>query len=282
MRIERNPSLGEPVHSASSRLATPRKSATYAVAGCSYTCSGVPTWAMWPPSITARRSDIVSASSWSWVTYTNVMPTSSCNAARSCCSSLRSLASSAPSGSSSSSTDGCRMSARASATRCCCPPDSCAGRRFSNPPRRTSSIARPTRRSRSARPSRVAVASPSQAVGDVVGDAEVREQRVRLEHRVDRSAMRAACRRGRRRRGGCFRWSAARSRRSSAASWSCRSPTARGARRTRRARSRDRCRRRRRNRRTPCAARLSSIRPPCSVRPVGLVVSCVDGHRCRG
>ena len=39
-------------------------------------------------------------------------------------------------------------------------------------------------------PESVAVAPPSQAVGDVVGDAQVREQRVRLEHRVDGPAMR--------------------------------------------------------------------------------------------
>ena len=62
------------------------------------------------------------------------------------CSCLRSLASSAPSGSSSSSTSGRSTSARASATRCCWPPESWAGLRLAKSPIRTSSSASPTRR----------------------------------------------------------------------------------------------------------------------------------------
>ena len=50
------------------------------------------------------------------------------------CRSTRRRASSAPSGSSSSSTGGCRTIARASATRCCWPPESWPGRRSSIPP----------------------------------------------------------------------------------------------------------------------------------------------------
>ncbi len=57
---------------------------------------------MWPPDITPIRSDMVSASSWSWVTKTKVMPVSSCSRFSSLCISLRSLRSSAESGSSSS------------------------------------------------------------------------------------------------------------------------------------------------------------------------------------
>ncbi len=54
--------------------------------------------------MTAMRSLMLSASSWSWVTNTNVIPTSSWSAFSSTRSCLRSFASSAPSGSSSSST----------------------------------------------------------------------------------------------------------------------------------------------------------------------------------
>src|SRR3954470_20690458 len=52
------------------------------------------------------------------------MPTSCWMRFNSSCICLRSLRSSAPSGSSSSSTVGRLTSARASATRCCCPPES--------------------------------------------------------------------------------------------------------------------------------------------------------------
>ena len=44
------------------------KPATNVVAGRSYTFSGVSTCSTTPFDMTAIRSDIVSASSWSWVT----------------------------------------------------------------------------------------------------------------------------------------------------------------------------------------------------------------------
>ena len=75
-----------------------------------------------------------------------VMPTCCCRVLSSIWSCLRSLASSAPSGSSSSSTAGFSTKARASATRCCCPPDICTGRRFSKPVSWTRASASPTRR----------------------------------------------------------------------------------------------------------------------------------------
>ena len=77
--------------------------------------------------MTAIGRDIVSASSWSWVTYTNVIPTSRWMCFSSSCICLRSCRSSAPSGSSSSRTAGRLTSARASATRCRWPPESCRG-----------------------------------------------------------------------------------------------------------------------------------------------------------
>ena len=54
--------------SRSIRLETPMNPATKAVRGRSYTSSGVPICSIRPLCITAMRSLIVSASSWSWVT----------------------------------------------------------------------------------------------------------------------------------------------------------------------------------------------------------------------
>ena len=50
------------------RFETPRKSATKTVCGSSYISAGVATCSTRPLDITAMRSDIVSASSWSCVT----------------------------------------------------------------------------------------------------------------------------------------------------------------------------------------------------------------------
>src|SRR6266496_2415310 len=94
----------------------------------------------------AIRSAIVIASSWSCVTWTKVMPTSCWIAFISSCICLRSFRSSAPSGSSRSSTRGRLTSARARATRCCWPPESWRGLRFSipeSPTRRRISVTRP-------------------------------------------------------------------------------------------------------------------------------------------
>ena len=60
------------------------------------------------------------------------VPRRDCRSFSSSCISSRSCRSSAPSGSSSSSTDGRFTSARARATRCCWPPDSCVGLRCAN------------------------------------------------------------------------------------------------------------------------------------------------------
>ncbi len=102
----------------------------------------------------------------------------------------------------------------------------------------------------------------AQAVLDVLLHGHVREQRVVLEDRVDVALVRRARGHVARRRAARVRSSAARSRRSCAGRWSCRSPTVRAARRTRRARRRDRRRRRRRTRRnasdTPSSRTLTS------------------------
>ena len=131
--------------------------------------------------MTAMRSLIVSASSWSCVTYTNVVRVRAWISLSSSCISWRSLRSSAPSGSSSSRAAGSLTSARASATRCCCPPESCPGRRSSMPSRRTERM-----RLRHARAQIVtADALHAQPERDVLEHVHVREERVGLEHHVD-------------------------------------------------------------------------------------------------
>ena len=109
------------------------------------------------------------------------MPTWSWMRLSSICISLRSFRSSAPSGSSRSSTRGFMTSARASATRCCWPPESMVGRCFSRPVICTSSSAS----------ARLGVAlgladlALLEPVGDVVQHGHVREQGVLLEDGVD-------------------------------------------------------------------------------------------------
>ena len=136
--------------------------------------------------MTTMTSDIVSASSWSWVTYTNVIPTSCWSALSSSCIALRSLRSSAPSGSSRSRTVGRFTRARARATRCCWPPDS-------SQVRRRSRAAEPDELQRLVRPAPLLLLRDlllAEAVADVLGDVHVREQRVVLEDRVDAAAVR--------------------------------------------------------------------------------------------
>ena len=84
--------------------------------------------------ITATVSAMVMASSWSCVTWTKVMPTSVWMRLSSSCIWRRSLRSRAPSGSSRSSTWGWLISARATATRCCWPPESWCGFLRANSP----------------------------------------------------------------------------------------------------------------------------------------------------
>ena len=182
--------------------------------------------------MTPTRSAMDSASSWSWVTNKVVVPSRCCRVricSRSC---SRTLASSADSGSSSSSTRGSIARARASATRCCWPPDSWCGYcpACGASPTMSSSSAARLRRS-----ARADLAHP-QAERHVVERVHVREQGVGLEHhahvplgrreRRTRPCRRSAPRRNRR----------TRTRRRSAARSSCRSRTGRAGRRARPAR----------------------------------------------
>src|SRR5450755_2482040 len=66
----------------------------------------------------------------SWVTNTIVLLSSPCSRRNSFCSCSRTTGSTALNGSSINMTGGSAASARATPTRCCCPPDSCAGYRF--------------------------------------------------------------------------------------------------------------------------------------------------------
>ncbi len=120
----------------------------------------------------------------------NVIPISSWSAFSSIWSALRSLASRAPSGSSRSSTDGFSTRDRASATRCCWPPESWVGLRFSIPLNCTNSRARPIL----PRGGVLAQVLVLQAEPDVLLHREVGEQGIALEDGVHRPFVRG-CRR---------------------------------------------------------------------------------------
>ena len=111
----------------------PMKLATKVLAGRAKTSRGEPSCRSLPDSITAIRSASASASAWSWVTKTVVMPSSRCSFFRKVRASSRSRASRFDSGSSRSSTLPSEAIARASATRCCWPPDNWPGLRSSSP-----------------------------------------------------------------------------------------------------------------------------------------------------
>ena len=94
-------------------------------------------------------SDIEKASSWSWVTEIVVIPRLWVMRLISNCMSWRRFLSRAPSGSSRRSSGGLYTMARARATRCYCPPESCLGKRSSSPVSFTRAIMSLTRLSTS-------------------------------------------------------------------------------------------------------------------------------------
>ena len=102
------------------------------------------------------------------------------------CICSRSFLSSAPSGSSISTRSGSKTKARATATRCCCPPESCAGRRFSKPD--SSTMARgPGDLFLDLRGSHF---PHLQRKGEVLPNAHMRKQGVILEHHADAALVR--------------------------------------------------------------------------------------------
>jgi hypothetical protein len=101
----------------------------------------------------------------------------------------RSCLSSAPSGSSISTSCGSNTSARASATRCCWPPESCAGKRSPCP-----AAHHVERRATLAACSLFEHLAHRQRVGHVLPDRQVREQRVVLEHHAEVALVRRRAR----------------------------------------------------------------------------------------
>ena len=135
--------------------------------------------------MTAIRLASVIASSWSWVTTTKVVFSWYWRLASSNWVCSRSFLSSAARGSSSSSSLGRLTSARASATRCCSPPESLSGLR-----RASASQLDQLQHLGDAFPDlRLGHAFLLQAVGDVLVDRHVGKQRVGLEHHVDRALV---------------------------------------------------------------------------------------------
>ena len=134
-----------------------------------------------PRSMTPMRSAMLNASSWSCVTSIVVMPTARWISRIARRSSSRIFASSAPNGSSSSSTRGSCASARASATRCCWPPESSLGKPL------VVALERDEPQQLRAPAAAVAAAHAARAQRelDVVGHRHVAEQRVVLEHEAD-------------------------------------------------------------------------------------------------
>ncbi len=143
-------SPSSPTTVASRKLARPRKLATKGLAGRAYSSSGVPTCWRRPPCMSAMRSERANASSWSCVTKMAVIPMRSSSARSSTRVRSRSAASRFESGSSRRRTGGSGARARASATRCCWPPESSWTRRLPYPARSTRASASSTRRRTSA------------------------------------------------------------------------------------------------------------------------------------
>ena len=105
----------------------PTKPATKSVAGRLYISSGVPICSSRPSFMTAMRSPMVIASTWSWVTTIMVVPSRFWRLTSSARRMSRSAASSAASGSSRRNARGWRTIALAVATRWRSPPESWLG-----------------------------------------------------------------------------------------------------------------------------------------------------------
>ena len=140
-----------------------------------------------PSFITTMRSEIDSASSWSWVTKIVVMPSSRWIARISSRSETRILASSADSGSSSSSTCGLRRK-RAGQRHALLLAAGQLVRIAVAEMRQLDQLAASRRRAR--RSPLCGTLRDLQAEGDVLRDRHVREQRIGLEHHADVALVR--------------------------------------------------------------------------------------------
>ena len=222
-----SPSDGRAVPSrklASTTLAAPRKCASRASAGCSYSSAGAPCWTIRPSRRTATVSASDSASSWSWVTSTVVTPWLAEQRVDLLADPARSDASSEEKGSSSSSAGGRSASALASATRCCSPPESSCGRRRARGAMPTISSRRGTASPRRSRRE----AGRSRRCPRRTGGGTARPPGARSRCRASPARRSWLRRRGAFPRARLCRVRPARSPRSRAAASSCRSPTGRG------------------------------------------------------
>ena len=160
-------------------------------------------------------------------------------------------------------------SARASATRWRCPPESCCGLRVAKPVIRIISMTSSTREAISA----AGTFFMRRPKATLSLHRQVREQRVGLEHGVDRAQVARESRSRRCRRCGSGRSRAGRAPRSCAARWSCRSPRDRAWRRTRlrgSSRSRGRAPRCSPKRRVTSATSTAAPLPGAPARAVSL------------
>ena len=105
----------------------PTKSAMKASAGWARMLSGVSFWTRRPSRKIAIRVAIFTASSMSWLTKITVFLSRAWTFMNSSWISSRLIGSIAPNGSSIRRTGGSAASARATPTRCCCPPESSFG-----------------------------------------------------------------------------------------------------------------------------------------------------------
>ena len=169
--------------------------------------------------MTAMRSDMVSASSWSWVTKMKVMPVSCCSLFSSIRISLRSLKSSADSGSSSSSTFGWWRQRAGQRHALLLAAGKLAGAAAAQPRH----LDQRQHLVDACLDLGLRLAQHLQAEADVLRHRHVGEQGIALEHGVDRPLEGRQRRDVLRHEAGSRPRSATRSRRSAAAAWSCRS-----------------------------------------------------------
>ena len=156
----------------------PRKRAMNSVAGFSNRLVRRGACSMRPLFMTTTRSASARASSCPWVTWMKGMLSCLWKRRSSARIRTRKKGSSADSGSSSRRICGSVTSARASATRCCWPPDSCAGTRSAY----CAHGHELEELHRLLAPRRLIDALHPEREGDVVDAGEMREERVALEH----------------------------------------------------------------------------------------------------
>ena len=151
---KKRPITGARVHTGASGVVS-SEAANARTSGCSSrrNSSGGATATTFPLSSSTMREASSSASRRSWVTKTIVFCNLCASARNSRCNSARVTGSRAPNGSSINKIGGSAASARATPTRCLCPPESSRGRRSAN-----SAGSSPT--SLSSSPTRAAVRRP--------------------------------------------------------------------------------------------------------------------------